>query len=199
MKVVLASNNPGKLHEFEKLFASTSIDIIPQGQLHVPEVDETGLTFVENAILKARNACVHTGLPAIADDTGLVVDALNGKPGIYSARFAGKGAGSQTYSQKLLEVMRDVPSEKRQAFFACVMVFMAHSEEPLPLVSQATWEGSILEKAVGQNGFGYDPVFYVKDKGCAAAQLERDEKNRISHRGKAMRGLIEQLRAHGVL
>ena len=155
--------------------------------------EETGLTFVENAILKARNAASHSGLPAIADDSGLEVDALMGAPGIYSARYAGEDASDAQNLQHLLTEMRDIPDDKRTARFQCVMVYMAHAGDPTPLICQGTWEGSILRGPRGDHGFGYDPVFYVPERDCSSAELDPEAKNSLSHRAKAMQCLVEKL------
>lgn len=195
-KIVLASNNPGKVREFNQLLADMEIEVAPQSEYGVIEVEETGLTFVENAILKARNAALHTGLPAIADDSGIEVDALYGAPGIYSARFAGSGASDQQNLEKLLHDIEGVAETERTARFQCLMVFMRHDKDPTPLICQGTWEGRILTTPQGENGFGYDPVFYVPEEGCSSAQLTSDTKNRLSHRGQALRQLIDALH-HG--
>lgn len=191
--IVLASNNPGKVREFAALLADHRIRIVPQSEYDVPEADETGLSFVENAILKARHAALLTGLPAIADDSGLEVDALNGAPGIYSARFAGKGAGDQANLEKLLADLEDVPEGQRAARFQCLMVYMRHANDPTPLICQGTWEGRILFAPRGSQGFGYDPVFFVPTHGCASAELPPEVKNTLSHRGQALRRLIAAL------
>lgn len=189
-RIVLASNNPGKVREIGQLLADWHIDVLPQNNFDVPEAEETGLTFVENAILKARNAAHHTGLPAIADDSGIEVDALNGAPGIYSARFAGAGASDEENLQKLLLDLKDVPEEKRAARFQCLMVYMRHENDPTPLICQGTWEGRILFEPTGSSGFGYDPVFYVPEHNCASAELAPEVKNKLSHRGQALRQLL---------
>lgn len=191
--IVLASNNPGKVREFAALLADHRIRIVPQSEYDVPEADETGLSFVENAILKARHAALLTGLPAIADDSGLEVDALNGAPGIYSARFAGKGAGDQANLEKLLADLEDVPEGQRAARFQCLMVYMRHANDPTPLICQGTWEGRILFAPRGSQGFGYDPVFFVPTHGCASAELPPEVKNALSHRGQALRRLVAAL------
>lgn len=192
-KIVLASNNKGKVREFNQLLADLKFEVIPQGELDVPEADETGLTFVENAILKARNAAELTGLPAIADDSGLEVDALAGAPGIYSARYAGVGAGDEANLRKLLDDLRDVPEAERTARFRALIVFMRHGRDPAPVIAQGAWEGRILLEPVGENGFGYDPVFWVPSEGCSSAQLPSETKNRLSHRGQALRQLVALL------
>lgn len=193
-RIVLASNNRGKIREFNELLADLDLEVHPQGEFGVPEVEETGLTFVENAILKARHAGLHTGLPAIADDSGLEVDALNGAPGIYSARYAGVGAGDTANVEKLLGALEGVEEAERGARFQCLLVYMRHGSDPTPLICQGTWEGRILTAPVGENGFGYDPVFYVPNRTCSAAELPADVKNALSHRGQALRQLVTRLK-----
>ena len=196
-EIVLASSNPGKVREINQLLAQLDLHVRPQGAYGVPDIEETGLTFVENAILKARNAAQHTGLPAIADDSGIEVDALNGAPGIYSARFAGAGAGDQANLEKLLAEMRDVPEAQRGARFQCLLVYLRHAGDPTPLICQGTWEGRILSAARGDNGFGYDPVFYVPTHDCSSAELSPEVKNSLSHRGQALRQLLAVLKHTG--
>lgn len=191
--VVLASGNRGKLSELRTLLAETGFEIVPQRAFDVPEAEETGLSFVENAILKARNAARHSGLPALADDSGLEVDALDGAPGIYSARFAGPGAGDAANNRLLLERLRDVPEARRTARFQCVLVHMRHAEDPSPLICQGSWEGRILTEPRGAAGFGYDPLFWVPELGASAAELTPAVKNRASHRGRAMAALLVAL------
>ncbi|WP_455235454.1 XTP/dITP diphosphatase [Thiogranum longum] len=193
-KIVLASNNVGKVREINQLLEDSEFEVVPQSEFSVPDIEETGLTFVENALLKARNAAEHTGLPAIADDSGLEVDALDGAPGIYSARFAGAGASDMDNLNKLLDALRDVDDERRSARFQCVMVYMRHPRDPTPHIFQGTWEGRILREARGQHGFGYDPIFLVPDQHCSSAELPPEVKNRLSHRGQALRQLIAELR-----
>ncbi|MDP2547739.1 RdgB/HAM1 family non-canonical purine NTP pyrophosphatase [Oceanobacter sp. 4_MG-2023] len=199
MKIVLASGNAGKLREFSQLFdshfADRHITLIPQSDLGVSDADETGLSFVENAILKARHAATITGLPALADDSGLEVDALQGQPGIYSARFASMnqaGSGDHDNNHLLLQRLADVPAAQRTARFQCVLVYMRHGEDPTPQVFQGHWEGTILTSPSGSNGFGYDPLFYVAAEQCAAADLDKARKNALSHRGQAMRQLLQR-------
>lgn len=194
-KLVLASGNKGKLAEFSQLFADKNIEVIPQNQFDTPEAEETGLSFVENAIIKARNACKHSGLPSLADDSGLEVDALQGAPGIYSARYAGAGASDQDNYLKLLDALKDVPEEQRTARFQCVLVYMRHENDPTPQVFQGSWEGKILAEPAGSEGFGYDPVFFVESQNCAAAELDKVDKNAISHRGQAIQELLRNWRA----
>jgi XTP/dITP diphosphohydrolase len=193
-KVVLASGNAGKVREFNQLLGGEHIEVVPQSHFGVPDAAETGLTFVENAILKARNAALHTGLPALADDSGIEVDALNGAPGIYSARYAGIGASDEDNLRKLLAAMEGIPDEARAARFQCLIVYLRHAEDPTPLICQGTWEGSLLTVPRGENGFGYDPLFLVPGRGLSSAELPPDEKNRLSHRGQALRKLLEALR-----
>lgn len=189
--IVLASGNPGKIREIQAILQNDKI--LPQSQFNVLEPEETGMTFVENAIIKARNASLHCNLPAIADDSGLVVEALNGAPGVISARYAGIGASDQANLDKLLQDMHSVPQAQRSARFICVMVYLRHASDPTPLIAQGVWEGSILPEAVGENGFGYDPVFWVAEHQCSSAQLAPELKNAISHRGQALRLLSQQL------
>lgn len=189
--IVLASNNAGKVREINELLAGVGIRVVPQGDFGVPEVEETGLTFVENAILKARNAAQHSGLPAIADDSGIEVDALQGAPGIRSARYAGPGASDVENLAKLLHALESVP--ERSARFQCVLVYLRHAADPTPLICQGTWEGRILETPRGEGGFGYDPVFYVPSHGLSAAQLDPRVKNDLSHRGQALRRMRQLL------
>jgi XTP/dITP diphosphohydrolase len=191
--IVLASNNAGKVREINELLARQRIQVVPQAEHGVPEAEETGLSFVENAILKARNAALHSGLAAIADDSGIEVDALAGAPGIYSARYAGKGASDLANLEKLLADLGGIPEAERSARFQCLMVYMRHAEDPTPLICQGTWEGLVLVDPRGANGFGYDPVFYVPDQGCSAAELPSQVKNRLSHRGQALRKLLAAL------
>lgn len=194
-RIVLASSNAGKVREINQLLSLQKIEVIPQNQLDIPDVEETGLTFVENAILKARNAAHYSGLPAIADDSGIEVDYLNGAPGIRSARFAGAACDDAENNRKLLAALAGVPEQDRTARFQCLVVYMRHAEDPTPIICQGTWEGSILTSPQGENGFGYDPLFRVKDTGCSSAQLEPEQKNRLSHRGKALRLLLAALSA----
>jgi XTP/dITP diphosphohydrolase len=197
-QVVLASSNPGKVREIHQLLAELDLDVEPQGAFGVDDAEETGLSFVENAILKARNAALHTGLPAIADDSGIEVDALNGAPGIYSARYAGVGAGDQANLEKLLAALTDAEEARRTARFQCLMVYLRHAHDPTPLICQGTWEGRILFAPRGENGFGYDPVFYVPTHNCSSAELPPETKNALSHRGQALRKLVAALREAGI-
>ena len=194
-KLVLASGNAGKLKEFQQLLRDCDFEIVPQSSFDVPEADECGLSFIENAIIKARNACIYTGLPAIADDSGLAVDALNGAPGIYSARFAGKDATDSDNNQLLLEKLRLVPDALRSARFHCVLAFMRHENDPTPIICHGSWEGEIINNASGNHGFGYDPIFYVPERNCTSAELKKTDKNQISHRARAMALLLQTLNA----
>jgi XTP/dITP diphosphohydrolase len=191
--IVLASNNPGKLREIQSILEKLPVQIIPQSAFNVPDIQEIGLTFVENAILKARCAAQHAKLPAIADDSGLEVDALDGAPGIYSARFAGKNATDQENREKLLYELENVPEQNRTARFQCIMTYFRHPKDPTPIIVHGTWEGRILFKEQGKNGFGYDPIFFVPTHNCSAAELSMDIKNQISHRGQALRLLSSSL------
>ncbi|MEG3766719.1 RdgB/HAM1 family non-canonical purine NTP pyrophosphatase [Alteromonas sp. 14N.309.X.WAT.G.H12] len=191
-KIVLASGNAGKVKEFTHLFAPMNVTVMAQKALGVSDIPETGTTFVENAIIKARYAAQETGLPAIADDSGLVVNTLGGAPGIYSARYAGSQASDSDNMDKLLTELQDKP--ERRAHFFCLLVFMRHAEDPVPLISQGYWHGTITHEVSGHGGFGYDPIFYVPSHGCTAAELDRQVKNQISHRGQAMSFLLEQMR-----
>lgn len=192
-KVVLASSNAGKLREFFRILGNAGFEVVPQSDYDVIDVPETGLTFVENAIIKARNAAQHTGLPALADDSGIEVDALNGRPGIYSARYSGEG--DDTNNQKLLDEMKDVPEAERTARFRCCIVYMRHAEDPSPLIADGSWEGTILHELSGANGFGYDPLFFVPTHGTSSAELDQDIKNSISHRGQALEKILTLLTA----
>ncbi len=193
-RIVLATGNRGKVEEMQAILAPFGLEVVPQSEFDVPEAEETGLTFVENAIIKARNAAAHTGLPAIADDSGLEVDFLKGAPGIYSSRFAGITANSSDNIAKLLADMKEVPDSERNARFQCLLVFMRHALDPTPIICQGTWEGSILHASQGDGGFGYDPVFYVPTHNCASAELSAELKNQLSHRGQALRQLAETLK-----
>lgn len=184
--IVLASGNQGKIKELDALLAPMGWQVRAQSEWQVEDADETGLSFVENAIIKARHACEKTGLPSLADDSGIAVDALGGAPGIYSARYAGPNATDSDNIAKLLHDIQDVPQAQRSARFICVLVFMQHAQDPTPIICQGEWEGSILEAPRGQGGFGYDPAFYVPERDCSAAQLSAEDKHMLSHRGKAL-------------
>lgn len=193
-KIVLATNNIDKIREFTHLFKDLPVTIISQTEFKIKEPDETGATFVENAIIKARNACKFSGLPALADDSGLTVDALNGAPGIFSARFAGSNVTYQQNSakniEKVLTLMQDIPQEKRTARFHCVLVLLKHADDPAPIIAHGIWEGSILFAPKGTNGFGYDPILFVPTHNCSAAELLPEIKNQISHRAQACKKLF---------
>ncbi|WP_204100650.1 XTP/dITP diphosphatase [Colwellia sp. Arc7-D] len=191
--IVLATGNQGKVNELARLLAAQNIEIKPQSEFNVSDVAETGTTFVENAIIKARHAAKSTGLAAIADDSGLEVDALNGAPGVYSARYAGENASDDDNTNKLLNALVDVADDQRSARFHCVLVYMRHENDPTPLICHGVWEGSITREKIGQQGFGYDPVFWQADHKMTSAQLPRDLKNQLSHRGQALEKLIPQL------
>lgn len=190
--IVLASGNAGKLAELQRILAPLAVNLVSQAEFQVPEVAETGLTFVENALIKARAACETTGLPAIADDSGLEVDYLQGQPGIYSARYSGEG--DEGNNRRLLAELEGVPEEQRNARFQCVLVYLRHASDPTPIICQGAWEGRILTQAQGLNGFGYDPLFYVPEQGCSSAELDPKLKNTISHRAIASAALLDALR-----
>jgi XTP/dITP diphosphohydrolase len=189
--IVLATGNLGKVKELSHLLAKHNITIKPQSEFNVGEVAETGTTFVENAIIKARHAAKITGLPAIADDSGLEVDALNGAPGVYSARYAGENASDNDNTEKLLHALENTPDDRRGARFHCVLVYMKHENDPTPIICHGVWEGSIIREKLGEQGFGYDPVFWQKAHQKTSAQLTRDLKNSLSHRGQALAKLVQ--------
>ena len=191
--IVLATGNQGKVKELASLLAAQHIEIKPQSEFNVPDVAETGTTFIENAIIKARHAAKITGLPAIADDSGLEVDALNGAPGVYSARYAGENASDDDNTNKLLAALENVEDDKRSARFHCVLVYMRHENDPTPLVCHGVWQGSICREKQGEQGFGYDPVFWQAQHKMTSAQLPRDLKNQLSHRGQALQQLVPLL------
>jgi XTP/dITP diphosphohydrolase len=192
-KIVLATLNSGKVREFESAFKTLPFEWRSQAELNIPEIEETGLTFIENALIKARHASQLSGLPAIADDSGLCVDALNGAPGIYSARYAGLKAKREENIEKLLSALKDVPVEKRTARFYCVLVYLKFWNDPLPVIAEGFWEGSILVEPKGSEGFGYEPIFYVPTHHCSAAEISLSEKMNLSHRGKALRLLSDRI------
>ena len=192
-KVVLATGNKKKVAELNALLADLDYAVVPQSEFNVESVPETGTTFVENAIIKARHAARVTGLPAIADDSGIEVDALLGRPGVYSARYAGEDASDEDNLEKLLEDMNGVPAVLRSARYWCVLVYMRHADDPTPIICQASWEGSLATEPTGENGFGYDPIFNVPDLDCTAAELDPATKNSLSHRGKALAQLVKAL------
>jgi XTP/dITP diphosphohydrolase len=193
-RIVLATGNPGKIREIRDMLAGIDMEVVPQSGLGVPEVAEHGATFIENALIKARHAAACTGLPAIADDSGLCVDALGGRPGIHSARFAGPGATDRQNLDLLLAEVARAGAVRPAARFHCAMAYVDTADDPDPLIVEARWEGNIVEVPVGENGFGYDPVFHVPAHGCTSAQLPPEVKNRISHRAQALRGLVRTLR-----
>ena len=193
-KVVLATGNAGKVRELASLLSDFGLDVVAQTELGVDSADGTGLTCIENAILKARHAAQITGLPAIADDSGLAVNALSGAPGIYSARYSGEDATDQQNLEKLLHTLQDIPDDKRQAQFHCVLVYMRHADDPTPVVCHGSWPGVITREPAGNGGFGYDPIFFVPSEGKTAAELTREEKSAISHRGQALKLLLDALR-----
>lgn len=191
--LVLASGNAGKLREFHQLLAPLGFDVRPQADFGVADVEETGGTFVENALLKAREASRLSGLPALADDSGLEVDALNGAPGIYSARYAGEPRSDARNNARLLASLAEVPEGERRARYWCVLVLLRHAEDPVPLIVQRSWEGEILQAPRGEEGFGYDPLFWLPEQGASAAELTAQQKNRLSHRGRALQALVEAM------
>ena len=190
--LVLASGNPGKLREFAALLATVDFDVLPQAQFNVPEAEEPHFTFVENAIAKARHAARLTGLPALADDSGICVDALGGAPGVFSARFAGEPKSDQRNNEKLIADLAG--QANRRAHYYCILVFVRHADDPQPIIAEGEWHGEIIDTPRGMNGFGYDPYFWLPEFGCTAAELASDKKNAISHRGKALAVLIGKLR-----
>ena len=192
-KIVLASGNKGKIAEIQAILQQQAIDVISQSHFNVTEADETGTTFIENAIIKARHAAKIAQLPAIADDSGLEVDALNGQPGVHSARYAGLPSNDQNNTDKLLHALADIPENQRSARFHCVMVFMAHANDPSPLIGHGVWEGRIAFEKAGNNGFGYDPVFYIPELNSMSAALEPSLKNALSHRGLALKQLMPKV------
>lgn len=193
MKVVLASGNQKKIRELTEILAPLAMEVVPQSAFDVQEAEETGLTFVENAIIKARNAARATGLPALADDSGIEVDALNGQPGIYSARFSGADATDARNNALLIEKLAGVADADRTARYRAVIVYMRHAEDPMPVIAEGTWEGRIIDTPAGDGGFGYDPHFFIPALGKTAAELSADEKHAISHRGHALKALLEKL------
>ncbi|WP_235040914.1 RdgB/HAM1 family non-canonical purine NTP pyrophosphatase [Vreelandella profundi] len=196
--LVLASGNSGKLREFNQLLSPLGFDVRPQADFGVIDVEETGLTFVENALLKAREASLISGLPALSDDSGLEVDALNGAPGIYSARYGGEPKSDQKNNDTLLAALSDCAEGQRSGRYWCVLVYLRHPKDPVPVIVQRSWEGEILAHPRGQEGFGYDPLFWLPDQGMSVAELPSETKNRLSHRGRALQGLVELLKvAHG--
>ena len=191
-KIVLASGNAGKLREISRILGDLEITVVPQSELGVTDAEETGSTFVENALIKARHAVEATGLPAIADDSGISVDVLGGRPGVYSARYAGPEATDQENNERLLAELAGVPDAERGASFHCVACFVMPGDEE-PIIAEGEWRGRILQERQGEGGFGYDPLFFVPELGCSSAQLDAEEKNRRSHRGKALLELGRKL------
>ena len=191
LQIVLATSNAGKIAELQAMLKALPIEWIPQSEFHIPDADETGLTFVENAILKARHASKISGLPALADDSGLVVEALDGAPGVFSARYAGLNATAEERNQKLLAALKNVDDAERGAAYHCLLALVEYEDDPVPLICHGIWEGSILREPRGKNGFGYDPIFYVPTHRCSAAELSSTEKNRISHRGQVVAQLLD--------
>lgn len=198
MNIVLASSNQGKIKEFQHMLEGQNLSVIPQGMLGIDSPEETGQTFLENALIKARNAAEFASLPAIADDSGLEVDCLNGAPGVMSARFAGENSSDLENNQYLIECIKNTPIEKRTARYHCTIVYLEHANQSNPLICQASWEGIIADACLGTDGFGYDPLFIVKGSGCRASELQPAEKNRISHRGQAMTKLMFALSARTI-
>ncbi|AZL83968.1 XTP/dITP diphosphatase [Aliivibrio salmonicida] len=193
-KIVLATGNQGKVREMADVLSDFGFDVVAQSEFNVSDVAETGTTFIENAIIKARHAAKESGLPAIADDSGLEVDALHGAPGVYSARYSGEGATDQKNIDKMLAAMKDIPEEKRTARFHCVLVLMKHENDPTPLICHGSWEGHITTEQQGENGFGYDPIFWVSEDNCSSAELEPARKKQLSHRGQALKKLFAALK-----
>tara|TARA_Y100001934_G_scaffold276081_2_gene371874 strand:- start:967 stop:1587 length:621 start_codon:yes stop_codon:yes gene_type:complete len=191
--IVLATNNQGKLNELKTLLSATQLEFRAQNEYQVPEAEETGSTFIENALIKARNACKYSGLPSIADDSGLEVDCLDGAPGVKSSRFAGENATDSENLNKLLKAVQKFPAEKRTARFHCVMTYLRWEKDPAPLISSCTWEGRITKTPRGQHGFGYDPIFFLTSHNKTSAELDIEEKNLLSHRGQALRNLTKQI------
>ena len=194
-KLVIASNNPGKLREIERILQPLGLEILPQSAFNIPEVDEPYCTFIENCLTKARHASEHSGLPALADDSGICVDALNGAPGVYSARFAGEPKSDQRNNEKLIEMLQNEPN--RKAHYYCVMVLVRHPQDPQPIIAEGAWHGEIIDTPRGNGGFGYDPYFLLPDFGQTGAELALDVKNGISHRGQALAALVAKLHQVG--
>ncbi len=195
-KLIVASHNSGKVREIANELSAYQIDVSAQSEFDIGSAAETAPTFVENALIKARHACLHTGLPALADDSGLEVNVLQGQPGIYSARYAGENATDAMNNEKLLKTLQAVPEEKRQARYQCFMVFLRTVDDPTPIICQGTWEGTILSSPQGDGGFGYDPLFYIAELECTAAELDINKKNKLSHRGKALKAMLPNIAAY---
>ncbi len=196
-KLVIASNNPGKLREIDRILQPLGLEVLPQSAFNIPEAAEPHCTFIENCLAKARHAAEHSGLPALADDSGICVDALNGAPGVYSARFAGEPKSDQRNNEKLIELLRH--ETNRKAHYYCVIVLVRHPHDPQPVIAEGSWHGEIIDHPRGGGGFGYDPYFLVPELGKTGAELPMDMKNGISHRGKALAELVEKLKAGGIL
>ncbi|PHQ79189.1 MAG: non-canonical purine NTP pyrophosphatase, RdgB/HAM1 family [Coxiella sp. (in: Bacteria)] len=192
-RIVLASGNKGKIRELQRILCTLPYDIVPQSEFDVPDADETGLTYIENAILKARHACAITKLPAIADDSGICIDALKGAPGIYSARYAGPDANDVDLINKVLKEMKGIPDDQRGAQFHCVIAYLQHETDPDPIIAHGIWRGRVVHEAIGVQGFGYDPIFFLEEQQCTAAELDPDLKSKISHRGQALQVLLKQM------
>ena len=192
-KIVIASGNPGKLREIRRILEPLGLNIVPQSDFGVPECPEPHVTFIENCLAKARHASLHTGLPALADDSGICVDALNGAPGVYSARYAGEPKSDQRNNEKLIAALANEPN--RRAHYYCIIVLVRHPDDPQPLIAEGSWHGEIIDTPRGENGFGYDPYFYLPEFGKTGAELDPDQKNAISHRGQALDLLVRKLRA----
>jgi XTP/dITP diphosphohydrolase len=195
-KIVLASGNAGKVREINKLFADSGVEVVPQSDYNVPDIAETGTTFVENAIIKARHAAQLTGLPAIADDSGIEVDALGARPGVYSARYAGENASDSDNNSKMLAELKGLPNSERTTRYQCILVFMRNASDPVPIITQGSWEGYITQEARGEGGFGYDPIFFVPTHHCTGGELALEVKNTISHRAQALEAMLDELRRH---
>ena len=193
MKIVLATGNAKKCAEMQALLDPLAVDIVPQSTFNIPAAIENGLSFIENAIIKARHATWHCNLPAIADDSGLEVDALDGAPGIYSARYAGQHADDAANNKKLIDQLKNVQDTQRSARFRCCLAFVRHAEDPCPIIAEGSWEGRIVDSLNSSGGFGYDPLFYLAEQGCTAAQLSKEEKNALSHRAKAGGIMLKRL------
>jgi XTP/dITP diphosphohydrolase len=192
-QLLLASNNLGKIREVREILAGQGLAVIPQSDLDIADAAETGLTFIENAIIKARHAARLSKLPALADDSGLEVDALNGAPGVFSARYAGSGAADADNNAKLMQALEGIPHTQRTARFRCVMAYLRHADDPSPVIAEGIWEGVMLDVPRGSGGFGYDPYFFVPEKGCTSAELSPEIKNRLSHRGQALKRMAAEL------
>ncbi|MCL6555967.1 MAG: RdgB/HAM1 family non-canonical purine NTP pyrophosphatase [Burkholderiales bacterium] len=195
-KLVIASNNPGKLREIERILEPLGLEVLPQSAFNIPEAEEPHPTFIENCLVKARHAAEHSGLPALADDSGICVDALNGAPGVYSARFAGEPKSDARNNEKLISLLSNEPN--RKAHYYCVIVLVRHPHDPEPLIAEGRWDGEIIDEPRGSGGFGYDPHFLVPELNMTGAELPMDVKNRISHRGKALAQLVEKLKVGGI-